>query len=72
VNSDGGIKTYAPSNSNGSTVAAGSIECNGITLRGGTNIQLGQTKTASSDAPINGYLTLYDSAGAAVKVATIA
>ncbi|APL94080.1 glycosyl hydrolase family 28-related protein [Sphingobium indicum] len=72
VGIDGGLKTYAPSNSNGSAVAAGSIECNGITLRGGTNLQLGQVAATATKAANGKYLTFYDSAGAAVYVPTYA
>lgn len=72
VDADGALVTYAPSSSRSSGIAAGSIECNGITLRGSTNLRLGQAKVNTGDVAINGYITIYDSNNAAVKLATVA
>ena len=68
VPTDGSVITYAPANSNGSAVNAGSIQCNGITLRGGTNIRLGNNATAMTKSPSGKYLTVYDEAGTACYI----
>lgn len=69
---DGSITTFAPSSANGSTISAGSIECNGITLRGTTNLRFGRIKQATADVPITHYIEAYDSNNDLIKLAIIA
>ncbi|MBU9469114.1 hypothetical protein LGM75_27755 [Burkholderia multivorans] len=64
---NGEITSYAPSSSNGSTNQAGGIQCNGLTLRGTTNLQLGNNYTPGAPAA-TGYLVVYDSSGRQCKL----
>ncbi|KEZ00247.1 hypothetical protein AI27_08865 [Sphingomonas sp. BHC-A] len=69
---DGAIQSSAPATANGSTTNSGSAVLNGMTLRSGTNLQLGQLAATATKAATGKYITLYDSAGAAVYVPTYA
>lgn len=66
---DGSISTYAPNTANGSTVDAGSIACNGLTIRGSSNLQLGQAYTSGAPTA-TGYLIVYDSNGRKCQLLT--
>jgi hypothetical protein len=70
VGINGEISTLAPSSSNGSTISAGSIECNGITLRGTTNLRFGVDPTLVVTA-VKGYIEAYDSSNNLVKLAVL-
>ena len=72
VGIDGSITSYAASNCNGSTTSSGGIATNGLTLRGGTNLQLGQTAQTATKTATGKYITLYDSAGNPVYIPTFA
>ncbi len=69
---DGSLASFAPSSANGSSVSAGGIACNGLTLRGTTNLQLGVAATAASKSATGKYLSIVDSTGTTVYIPTYA
>jgi hypothetical protein len=68
VDINGAIATYAPASSNGSTTNSGGIQTNGLTLRGGTNLQIGSTGTAGAVSPTHWVTMGYTSDGKAIQV----
>jgi hypothetical protein len=71
VGINGQISTFAPSSSNSSTIQAGSIECNGITLRGNTNLRFGRLKESVGALTVTHYIEAYDSSDSLVKLAIV-
>ncbi|WP_123876330.1 hypothetical protein [Burkholderia multivorans] len=62
VGIDGSIVTYAPNNAGGNAHQAGSISCNGLNIRGGCELQLGQTYTSGAPTA-TGFIDVVDGNG---------
>jgi hypothetical protein len=68
VGLSGEICSFGPSNSNFSSVSAGGIATNGITLRNNTNLRLGRPFTAEALLSATGYIIVYDNNNIPYKV----
>jgi hypothetical protein len=75
INVDGSISTYASATASNlagvsaNTARAGSISCNGINLRGTTNLMLGNNYTAGVPTA-TGYVVVYDNSGRECRLLT--